>query len=170
MDHRGAILFNSVLGSFMASMNMSALVIALPAVFRGIGIDPFSPLGFMSMLWLILAYPFTVAVLVAIAGRLSDMYGKGRAFTLGAAVFTAASLLLGLTPGTGAAAALQMIAYRALQGIGGALMFSNSAAIIADVFPPHERGFAQGIVGISFSAGSLTGLLAGGSLAVVDWR
>ena len=170
MDHREAILFNSVLGSFMASMNISALVIALPAVFRGIGIDPFSPLGFMSMLWLILAYPFTVAVLVAIAGRLSDMYGKGRAFTLGAAVFTAASLLLGLTPGTGAAAALQMIAYRALQGVGGALMFSNSAAIIADVFPPHERGFAQGIVGISFSAGSLTGLLAGGALAVIDWR
>jgi hypothetical protein len=102
VDHRRAILFNSVLGSFMASMNISALVIALPAVFRGIGIDPFSPLGFMSMLWLILAYPFTVAVLVAIAGRLSDMYGKGRAFTLGAAVFTAASLLLGPdVPGPG---------------------------------------------------------------------
>ena len=170
MDHKRSILFNSVLGSFMASMNISALVIALPAVFRGINIDPFSPLGFIAMLWLILSYPFAVAVLVAIIGRISDMYGKGRAFTLGSIVFTTASLLLGLTPGSGAVAVYQMIAYRVLQGIGGALMFSNSAAIIADVFPPSERGFAQGVVGISFAAGSVTGLLVGGLLAVVDWR
>ncbi|MEL9991580.1 MAG: MFS transporter [Thermoproteus sp.] len=170
MDHRRAILFNSVLGSFMASMNMSALVIALPAIFRGIDVDPFSPLGFVAMLWLILSYPFAVAVLVAIIGRISDMYGKGRAFTLGTIIFTVASLLLGLTPGNGNAAVAQMIAYRILQGVGGSFMFSNSAAIIADVFPPRERGFAQGLVGISFSAGSLTGLLVGGLLAVVDWR
>ncbi|CCC81282.1 MFS transporter [Thermoproteus tenax] len=170
MEYKRAVLLNSFIGAFMASMNISALVIALPAVFRGIDIDPFSPLGFVSMLWLILAYPFTMAIFVAIIGRLSDMYGKGRVFTLGALTFTVSSLLLGLTPGSGAFAAALLVAFRVLQGIGGSMMFSNSAAIIADVFPPNERGFAQGVVGISFSAGSIAGLLVGGALAVVDWR
>ncbi|MFB6489709.1 MAG: MFS transporter [Thermoproteus sp. AZ2] len=167
---RKAILINSVMGSLMASMTMSALVIALPAIFRGVGVDPLSPEGFTAMFWLILVYPFVVAISVAIIGRISDMWGKGRAFTVGAVLFTIASLLLGIAPGKGSVALYQLIIYRVLQAIGGSLMFSNSAAIIADVFPPSERGFAQGIIGISFGAGSILGLLIGGVLAVVDWR
>jgi MFS family permease len=158
------------MGSLMASMTMSALVIALPAIFRGVGVDPLSPEGFTAMFWLILVYPFVVAISVAIIGRISDMWGKGRAFTVGAVLFTIASLLLGIAPGKGSVALYQLIIYRVLQAIGGSLMFSNSAAIIADVFPPSERGFAQGIIGISFGAGSILGLLIGGVLAVVDWR
>ena len=169
-ERRRAILINSFLGSLMASMTMSAIVIALPDILRGIGVDPMSPLGFTSMLWLMFSYPLMVAVAVPIVGRLSDMYGRGKMFTIGDAVFTILSTLLGLVPGYGFIAALQMIAYRFIQGLGGSMMFTNSAAIITDVYPPHRRGVAMGIVSIAFSAGSIIGLVIGGVLAVINWR
>lgn len=163
-------MVNSFIGSLMASMTMSAIVIALPDILRGIGVNPMSPLGFTTMLWLMFSYPLIVAVAVPIVGRLSDMYGRGRMFTIGDAIFTVLSTLLGLTPGYGPVAAMEMIAYRFIQGLGGSLMFTNSAAIITDVYPPHRRGLAMGIVGIAFSAGSIVGLVIGGVLAVINWR
>jgi len=150
---REAILVNSFLGSLMASMTMSAIIIALPDILRGIGVNPMSPLGFASMMWLMFSYPLMVAVAVPIVGRLSDMYGRGRMFTIGDAIFTVTSTLLGIVPGYGSVAVAQMIAYRFVQGLGGSMMFTNSAAIITDVYPPHRRGVAMGIVSIAFSAG-----------------
>jgi Arabinose efflux permease len=129
-----------------------------------------SPLGFASMMWLMFSYPLMVAVAVPIVGRLSDMYGRGRMFTIGDAIFTVTSTLLGIVPGYGSVAVAQMIAYRFVQGLGGSMMFTNSAAIITDVYPPHRRGVAMGIVSIAFSAGSIIGLVVGGVLAVVNWR
>ena len=167
---REAILVNSFLGSLMASMTMSAIIIALPDILRGIGVNPMSPLGFASMMWLMFSYPLMVAVAVPIVGRLSDMYGRGRMFTIGDAIFTVMSTLLGIVPGYGSVAVAQMIAYRFVQGLGGSMMFTNSAAIITDVYPPHRRGVAMGIVSIAFSAGSIIGLVVGGVLAVVNWR
>jgi len=167
---REAILVNSFLGSLMASMTMSAIIIALPDILRGIGVNPMSPLGFASMMWLMFSYPLMVAVAVPIVGRLSDMYGRGRMFTIGDAIFTVTSTLLGIVPGYGSVAVAQMIAYRFVQGLGGSMMFTNSAAIITDVYPPHRRGVAMGIVSIAFSAGSIIGLVVGGVLAVVNWR
>ena len=169
-SRRTGILANMFLGSLVASMNISSLVIALPAILRGIGVNPQSPLGFMAMLWLMFSYPLIVAVAMPIVGRLSDMYGRGRVFTYGSVLFTIMSLLLGLTFGSGALAAWEMIIYRFIQGIGGSMMFSNSSAIITDVYPVHRRGLAMGIVGIAFSAGSVTGLVVGGLLAVINWR
>ena len=154
----------------MASMTMSAIIIALPDILRGIGVNPMSPLGFASMMWLMFSYPLMVAVAVPIVGRLSDMYGRGRMFTIGDAIFTVTSTLLGIVPGYGSVAVAQMIAYRFVQGLGGSMMFTNSAAIITDVYPPHRRGVAMGIVSIAFSAGSIIGLVVGGVLAVVNWR
>jgi len=167
---RRAVLINALLGSLLGSMNMASIIIALPAILNGIGINPMSPLGFELMMWLMFSYPLVTAVAVPIIGRLSDMLGRGRVFTVGDAIFTAISLLMGFVPGYGAIAGLQLVAYRFIQGIAGSMMFSNSAALITDVYPPDRRGVAQGIVGISFSAGSVTGLVLGGILAVINWR
>ncbi len=152
-------MINAFLGALLGSINISSVVIALPAILRGIGLSINSSIGFMIMAWIMFAYPLIMAITVALIGRLSDMYGRGgRVFTIGDVVFTTASLLLGLTPGYGAIAGIQMVIYRFVQGLGGSMMFGNSAAIITDVFPPERRGgVAQGIVGISFSAGSILG-------------
>lgn len=116
---------------------------------------------------LIVSYPpLALAVAIPISGRLSDMYGRGKLFTIGFLVFTLSSLLLGLAQGSGEAAAAELIVFRIMQGAGGSFMFSNSPALIMDVYPPpRDRGFALGIIGISFSAGSVIGLLVGGGLA-----
>lgn len=171
---RRAVLINAFLGALLGgSMNVSSVVIALPAILRGgIGLSINTAIGFMIMAWIMFAYPLVMAITVALIGRLSDMYGRGRVFTIGDIVFTTASLLLGLTPGYGAVAGIQMVTYRFLQGgLGGAMMFGNSAALITDVYPPERRGgVAQGIVGISFSAGSILGLVIGGLLATINWR
>ncbi len=163
-------MINAFLGALLGSMNVSSVVIALPAILRGIGLSINTAIGFMIMAWIMFAYPLVMAITVALIGRLSDMYGRGRVFTIGDIVFTTASLLLGLTPGYGAVAGIQMVTYRFLQGLGGAMMFGNSAALITDVYPPERRGVAQGIVGISFSAGSILGLVIGGLLATINWR
>ncbi|BDR91542.1 MFS transporter [Vulcanisaeta souniana] len=167
---RRAVLINAFLGALLGSMNVSSVVIALPAILRGIGLSINSSIGFMIMSWIMFAYPLVMAITVALIGRLSDMYGRGRVFTIGDIVFTLSSLLLGLTPGYGTIAGIQMVAYRFIQGLGGAMMFGNSAALITDVYPPERRGVAQGIVGISFSAGSVFGLVVGGLLATINWR
>ncbi|MFB6470619.1 MAG: MFS transporter [Vulcanisaeta sp. AZ3] len=167
---RRAVLINALLGSLLGSMNMASIVIALPAILKGVGINPTSSLGFIVMMWLMFSYPLVTAVTVPIIGRLSDMFGRGRVFTIGDALFTAISLLMGLVPGYGIIAGLQLVAYRFIQGIAGSMMFSNSAALITDVYPPERRGVAQGIVGIAFSAGSVSGLVVGGLLAIINWR
>jgi len=169
-SERRSVLLNAFLGSFTASMNISMLIIALPAIFKGISVYPLSPLGFTSMIWLIVSYPLALAVAIPISGRLSDMYGRGKSFTIGFLVFTLSSLLLGLTQGTGGVASIELIAFRIIQGVGGSFMFSNSPALIMDVYPPRDRGFALGVIGISFSAGSVIGLLIGGVLAIINWR
>ncbi len=169
-SQRRAVLINSFLGALLGSMNISSVIIALPAILRGIGLSINTAMGFMIMAWMMFAYPLIMAVSVALIGRMSDMYGRGRVFTIGDIVFTTSSLLLGLVPGYGVIAGLQMVAYRFVQGLGGAMMFSNSAALITDVYPPERRGVAQGIVGVSFSAGSVLGLVVGGLLATIDWR
>ncbi len=135
-------MINAFLGALLGSINISSVVIALPAILRGgIGLSINSSIGFMIMAWIMFAYPLIMAITVALIGRLSDIYGRGRVFTMGDIVFTTASLLLGgLTPGYGAIAGIQMVIYRFVQGLGGSMMFSNSAALITDVFPPERRG------------------------------
>jgi len=163
-------LSNTTLGILMAAINGSIILISLPAVFRGIGINPLAPAETGYLLWLLLGYMVVTAVFLVTFGRISDIFGRVRLYNAGFAVFTIGSILLYLAPGHGNDAAMELILFRLVQGIGGAFLFANSAAILTDAFPPEERGTAMGLNQIAGIGGSLIGLLLGGLLAVVDWR
>lgn len=154
----------------MAAMNASSVLIALPAIFRGINLNPLDPSNFTFLLWLLMGYPLVLAVFVATLGRIGDIFGRVKMYNLGFAIFSAGSVLLSLTWSTGAAGATELVLFRLVQALGGALITANSIAILTDAFPVKERGMAMGINGISFGIGSFVGVLAGGLLAVVDWR
>src|SRR3954468_5368823 len=168
-DKRGA-LSNPTLGMLMATINGSILLIALPDIFRGIGIDPLAPGNTSYLLWLILGFLVVMAVLLVSLGRLGDIYGRVRMFNLGFAVFTLFSILLSVTWLHGSEGALWLITMRIGQGIGGALLFANSNAILTDAFPAHQRGLALGVNSIAAIAGSFLGLVVGGVLAPISWR
>ncbi len=163
-------LSNTTLGVLMATLNLSITLISLPAIFRGIGVNPLAPGEIGYLLWMLLGYMIVTSAFLVTFGRISDLYGRVRLYNLGFAVFTLGSLLLFLTPGRGNGAALAMILFRLVQGIGGAFLFANGAAILTDAFPPAERGLAMGINQIAATAGSLLGLILGGVLATVWWR
>src|SRR5258707_410695 len=154
----------------IATIHASILLIALPDIFRGIHIDPLAPGNTSYLLWLILGFLVVMAVLVVSLGRLGDMYGRVRMFNLGLAVFTVFSILLSVTWMHGSAGALWLILMRVGQGVGGALIFANSSAILTDAFPQDQRGLALGVNSIAAIAGSFLGLVLGGVLAPVSWR
>jgi MFS family permease len=170
IDYKWVALSNTTLGMLVATINASILLIALPDIFRGIGIDPLAPGNTSYLLWLILGFPVVMAVLMVSLGRLGDMYGRVRMFNLGFAVFTVFSILLSLTWMQGTTAALWLILMRVGQGVGGALLFANSSAILTDAFPKNQRGLALGVNSIAAIAGSFIGLVLGGVLAPVSWR
>ncbi|HWQ71256.1 MAG TPA: MFS transporter [Desulfitobacteriaceae bacterium] len=163
-------LSNTSLGVFMATLNANIIMISLPAVFRGIQIDPMAPGGTAYLLWLMMGYSVVTATLLVSFGRISDIFGRARLYNLGFAIFTVASILLAITPGTGNTGAIELIIFRIMQGVGGGFLFSNSTAIITDVFPPMQRGMAMGLNQILAVGGSLLGLVAGGLLADFHWR
>src|SRR6201993_34868 len=170
LDYKWVALSNTTLGMLMATINASILLIALPDIFRGIGIDPLAPGNTSYLLWLILGFMVVMAVLLVSLGRLGDIYGRVRMFNLGFAVFTAFSILLSVTWMHGGAAAIWLILMRVGQGVGGALLFANSSAILTDAFPPDQRGLALGVNSIAAIAGSFIGLVLGGVLAPISWR
>jgi MFS family permease len=170
VDYKWLALSNTTLGTLVAMINSSILLIALPDIFRGIGIDPLQPGNTSYLLWLLLGFMVVLAVLLVSLGRLGDMYGRVRMFNLGFAVFTVFSILLSVTWMTGSSGALWLIAMRIGQGVGAAMVFANSSAILTDAFPANERGLALGINSISMVIGSFLGLVLGGVLAPVSWR
>jgi MFS family permease len=170
MKPKWIALTNTTLGVLMAGINTSILLIALPPIFRGLGIDPLAPDNTSLLLWVLLSYSVVTTTLLVTVGRVSDIYGRVRLYTSGFAVFTGASALLTATWSTGTAGALEIIGFRVIQGLGAASLFANSAAIITDVFPAHRRGFALGGNQVALVAGSMIGLVLGGVLAVIDWR
>jgi MFS family permease len=170
LDYKWVALSNTTLGTLLAMVNSSILLIALPDIFRGIGIDPLQPGNTSYLLWLLLGFLVVLAVLLVSLGRLGDMYGRVRMFNLGFAVFTFFSILLSVTWLHGGAGALWLILMRVGQGVGGALVFANSSAILTDAFPHDERGLALGINSVSLVAGSFLGLVLGGILAPLEWR
>jgi MFS family permease len=163
-------LSNTTLGVLIASVDGSIVIISLPAIFRGIGLDPLAPGNISYLLWMILGYLLVSAVLVVALGRLGDMFGRVRMYNAGFAIFAIASLALSLDPATGGAGALWLIGWRVVQAFGGAMLTGNSAAILTDAFPARQRGMALGVNQITALAGQFLGLLAGGLLAAVDWR
>ncbi|WP_226351850.1 MFS transporter [Pseudonocardia sp. ICBG601] len=168
--YKWVALSNTTMGVLIVTINMSILLIALPDIFRGIGIDPLAPDDIDYLLWLIMGYLVVTAVLVVSFGRLGDMYGRTRMYNLGFAVFTVFSVLLAATWLHGDAGAVWLITMRVLQGVGGALLLANSTAILTDAFPVHQRGLALGINSVAAIAGSFLGLVVGGVLAPVNWH
>lgn len=163
-------LSNTTLGVLIATINLSIILIALPDIFRGIGVDPLRPGNTSLLLWLIMSYMVVTAVLVVSFGRLGDMYGRVRMYNLGFAVFTVFSVLLSVTWMHGTAGALWLIGMRVLQGVGGAMLMANSNAILTDAFPPRQRGLALGLNQVAGIAGSFVGLILGGLLGPFDWH
>ncbi|MBV9811350.1 MAG: MFS transporter, partial [Acetobacteraceae bacterium] len=164
------VLSNTTLGMLAAAINSSILLISLPAVFRGIGLEALAPGNVNYLLWAIIGYMIATAVLVVAFGRLGDQYGRARMYNLGFAVFTIASVALSLLPGHGDVAATYLVAVRMIQGVGGALIMANATALIIDAFPARQRGLALGINVVAAIGGQFLGLLIGGLLADVDWR
>jgi MFS family permease len=163
-------LSNTTLGILMVTINQSILLISLPDIFRGIRLNPLVPANTSYFLWIFMGFLLVTAVLVVSLGRVGDIYGRVRMYNLGFAIFTVFSILLSITFLTGPAGALWIIIMRTFQGVGGAFLFANSAAILTDAFPPEERGKAMGINGIAAVSGSFIGLILGGVLAPVEWR
>ncbi|GAA4627349.1 hypothetical protein GCM10023196_039160 [Actinoallomurus vinaceus] len=163
-------LSNTTLGVLMVMINQSIVLIALPNIFDGIGLNPLDPGNTSYLLWMMMGFMVVTAVLVVSFGRLGDMYGRVRMYNLGFAVFTICSILLSVSWMHGSAAALWLIGWRIVQGIGGALLFANSTAIITDAFPATRRGMALGINAIAAIAGSFIGLVLGGVLGPVNWH
>ncbi|MEU9889904.1 MFS transporter [Sphaerisporangium sp. NPDC051011] len=163
-------LSNTTLGMLLATVNSSIVIISLPAIFRGIHLDPLKPGNVSYLLWILMGYMLVSAVLVVTLGRLGDMFGRVRMYNAGFAVFTVGTLVLALDPFQADAGAMWLIGWRVFQGIGGALLMANSAAILTDAFPPDRRGMAIGVNQVAAIAGSFFGLVAGGLLSEINWR
>src|ERR1700722_12202654 len=169
-SYKWSALANTTAATFMAVLDGSIVIIALPAIFRGIHLDPLAPGNIAFLLWMIMGYRLVQAVFVVTLGRLGDMFGRVRIYNAGFAVFTVASVLLSIDPYLGSKGALWLIGWRFVQAIGGSMLMANSAAILTDAFPENQRGFALGINQVAGLSGQFIGLVAGGLLAAWDWR
>jgi len=169
-NYKWIALSNCTLGVLLATLDASITLIAMPSIFRGIKLDPLIPSNSFYLLWMILGFLVVSSVLIVSLGRLGDMYGRVRIYNLGFVIYTVASLLLTVDWLTGKPAALYLIVFRIVQGIGAACLLANSAAIITDAFPANQRGMALGINNIVGVSGMFVGLVLGGLLAPISWR
>src|SRR6204780_3515863 len=169
-NYKWVALFVSTLGMLMATIDGSITLIALPDIFRGIGIDPLVSGNSFYLLWMILGFLVVTSLPVVSFGRLGDIYGRVRIYNLGFAVFTFFSLALSVTWLTGHPAGIWLIVMRIFQGVGAAMLMANSAAILTDAFPAGKRGMAMGINQAAAFSGSFIGLVLGGVLAPINWR
>jgi len=163
-------LSNTTLGMLIVTINSSIVLISLPAIFRGIGLDPLAPGNVSYLLWMIMGFLLVTAVLVVTFGRLGDLYGRVKTYNLGFVVFAVASIGLSLDPLHSSSGALWLILWRVVQAVGAAMLFANSTAILTDAFPADQRGLAMGVNQVAAIAGSFLGLVLGGVLAEWDWR
>ncbi|MGH9089400.1 MAG: MFS transporter [Acidimicrobiales bacterium] len=168
--YKWLVLSNTTLGVLMATIDISIMLIALPDIFRGIGIDPLEPGNSFYLLWMILSFMVVTSVLVVSLGRLGDMYGRVKMYNLGFAVYTLFSLFLTVTWMHGSAAAIYLVVMRIFQGVGAAFLIANSTAILTDAFPAGQRGMALGINQVAGISGTFIGLVLGGVLAPIEWR
>src|SRR4051794_16653329 len=138
--YKWVALSNTTLGVLMATVNASIVLISLPAIFRGIHLDPLLPSNASYLLWMLMGYLLVSAVLVVSLGRLGDIYGRVRMYNAGFAIFTVGAVFLAVDPFQQSAGALWLILIRIAQGVGGAMLMANSTAILTDAFPARERG------------------------------
>ncbi len=168
--YKWVALSNTTLGIFLATVDSSIMLIAMPDIFKGIKLDPLLPGNSFYLLWMILSFLVVTSVLVVSLGRLGDLYGRVRMYNLGFAVYTFFSLLLTITWMSGTTAALYLVVMRIFQGVGAAFLAANSGAILTDAFPEHQRGMALGINQVAGISGTFIGLVLGGVLAPIQWR
>ena len=168
--YKWVALSNTTVGTLLATINASIVLISLPAIFRGIGLNPLAPGNVSYLLWMLMGYLVVTAVLVVLFGRLGDIYGRVRIYNIGFGVFTAAAVALSFDPFHLGSGALWLIGWRVIQGVGGAMLMASSAAILTDAFPSNQRGMALGVNMVAAVAGSFLGLLIGGVLSQWDWR
>jgi EmrB/QacA subfamily drug resistance transporter len=152
------VLTCTSLGMLLATVNSGTLIIALPDLERSLHTT------LLQLVWVILVYMIVSTVLVLTAGRLSDLFGRKNAYVLGFLVFSLASLGAGFS-GSGT----QLILWRVLQGIGGAFLFANAAALVTDAFPKKELGLAMGTNTMVAAVGLVIGPVLGGALVAIDW-
>ncbi len=165
MEYKWTVLSNTTLGGLLAAIDGSILLISLPVVFNGLGVNPFDQSNFPLLIWLLLGYGVVTATMLVTVGRLSDMFGRARMYNFGFAIFAVGSILLFLEPWQGTTGAWALVYFRLIQAVGASFLFANSAALLTDAFPPRERGKAMGVNQIAFIGGSLVGLVVGGILA-----
>ena len=170
VEQKWIALSNTTLGQLVATINTSVIIVALPPIFEGIGLNPLSPGSFSYLLWVIMSYMIVISVLLVTVGKLSDMFGRVRLFNMGFLIFTVASVLLYLTPGRSDTGALEIIIFRIIQAVGGSFIMANSFAIISDNFNPNQRGFAISINSVASVSGVSIGIVLGGILSVIYWR
>jgi MFS family permease len=168
--YKWVALSNTTLGVLLATIDGSIVLIAMPDIFRGIGLDPLKPGNSFYLLWMILGFLVVSSVLVVSLGRLGDLYGRVRMYNVGFIVYTLASLLLTIDWMHGRAGADWLIGFRILQGIGAAFLIANAVAILTDAFPANQRGLALGINNVVGISGMFIGLVLGGVLAPISWR
>src|SRR3954452_5960097 len=147
------------LGMLLATVNSGTLVIALPDLEQALGV------GLLTLVWVILAFMISSTVLVLTFGRLSDLFGRKRAFVAGFAIFTAASLGAGFASG-----GTDLILWRVVQGVGGALLFANASALVTDAFPRQQLGVAMGTNVMVAGIGLVLGPVLGGALVEISWH
>ncbi len=158
-SYRWWVLAVTSIGALLASLTSGTLVIALPDILRDLHTDLFA------LMWIVVGYTLVATVLVLNAGRIADMYGRARTYTLGFLAFTLASIFCAV-----AADDVQLIGGRVAQGIGGAFLMANSAALVTDAFPRRELGRALGINAMVVGAGLILGPILGGWLTGFGWR
>jgi MFS family permease len=168
--YRWIALSNTTLAMVMATIDGSIVIVALPAIFRGINLNPLTPGNVTYLLWMIMGYLLVQSILVVTLGRLGDIFGRVKIYNLGFVVFTLASIGLSFDPFQGQHGALWLIGWRFIQAFGGAMLMANSAAILTDAFPEGKRGTALGINQVAGISGQFVGLLLGGLLSAWDWR
>src|SRR5690242_12778755 len=147
------------LGMLLATINSGTLIIALPDLERSLGTT------LLQLVWVILAYMIASTVLVLTAGRLSDLFGRKKAYVGGFLLFTAASLGAGFS-----ADGTQLILWRIVQGVGGTLLFANAAALVTDAFPREQLGLAMGTNTMVAAVGLVIGPVLGGALVAISWH
>lgn len=161
MQYKYVVLTNTTIGAFMAILDSNIVLIALPTIASDLRATPFEAV------WIVMGYILVTASLLMSFGRLSDIFGRVRLYNVGFALFTVGSALCSIAPNGSS-----LVLFRLVQGSGGALIFSNAAALLTDVFPPTERGRALGLNQVAGAVGSVLGLALGGVLAgsFLGWR
>ena len=170
VDYKWVALSNTTLAMLLATIDTSIVIVAMPDVFRGVHLDPLGSGNSFYLLWMIVGYLVVTSVLVVSFGRLGDIYGRVRMYTIGFAVYTSSSLLLTVDWLGGHSGAAYLVGFRIVQGIGAAFLLANAPAILTDAFPSNQRGLALGLMNVVGIAGMFIGLVLGGLLAPIDWR